>query len=96
MEIIFSEKADQDPIRIYSYLADRSPSAADNLVRRIDRKLKNLSGFPFIGREWRNLGRGIRSLVVGNYLIFYRVQSSHIAIARIIDGRMDIDEEFGR
>jgi toxin ParE1/3/4 len=66
MEIIFSDKADQNLIRIYSYLADRSPRAADNLVRSIDRKLKNLSAFPFIGRERKNLGQGIRSLVVGN------------------------------
>ena len=96
MEIIFSEKADQDLIRIYSYLADRDLRAAENVVRSIDRKLKNLAAFPFIGRERPHLAHGIRSLVVGNYLIFYRVQSSRISVARIIDGRMDIDEEFQR
>jgi toxin ParE1/3/4 len=96
MEIILSEKADQDLIRIYSYLAERDAKAAENLVRDIDRKLKNLASFPFIGRKRSHLGRGIRSVVVSNYLIFYMVQSSHIGIVRIIDGRMDIDEEFPR
>jgi toxin ParE1/3/4 len=70
MQIIFSDRADQDLIRIYSFLAHHSPSAADNLVRSIDRKLRNLSAFPFIGRERSNLGQGIRSLIVGNHLIF--------------------------
>jgi toxin ParE1/3/4 len=55
-----------------------------------------LSAFPFIGRSRPKLGQGIRSLIVGNHLIFYRVQSDSIVIVRIIDGRMDIDEEFGR
>jgi toxin ParE1/3/4 len=96
MEIVFTDKADQDLIRIYSYLTDRNPKAADNLVRGIDRKLKNLSAFPFIGRARPKLGEDIRSLVVGNHLIFYRVYSDCIAIVRIIDGRMDIDEEFRR
>jgi toxin ParE1/3/4 len=96
MEIIFSDRADQDLVRIYSYLADRDLRAARSLIQSIDRKLRNLAAFPFIGRERPHLARGIRSLVVGNYLIFYRVQSSHIGIARIIDGRMDIDKEFPR
>jgi toxin ParE1/3/4 len=96
MEIVFSDKADQDLIRVHSYLTDRNPKAGDNLVRGIDRKLKNLSAFPFIGRARPKLGQGIRSLVVGNHLIFYRVYTDYIAVVRIIDGRMDIDEEFRR
>jgi len=96
MQVVLSDKADGDLIGIYSYIAERSPKAADDLLRNIDRKLRNLSAFPFIGRERSNLSPGLRSLVAGNYLIFYTISRDHIVVMRVIDGRMDIDEEFRR
>jgi len=35
-------------------------------------------------------------LLSGNYLIFYLVEAEQITIVRVIDSRMDIDEEFRR
>jgi toxin ParE1/3/4 len=55
-----------------------------------------LSLFPFIGTKRPHLGPGIRGLVSGNYVIFYLVEREDITVVRIIDGRMDIDEEFHR
>jgi len=34
--------------------------------------------------------------VVGLYLIFYIIESDQITIVRVIDGRMDVDEELHR
>jgi plasmid stabilization system protein ParE len=39
---------------------------------------------------------GLRSVVVGTHLIFYTVGPERINIVRVIDGRMDVDEEFQR
>jgi plasmid stabilization system protein ParE len=39
---------------------------------------------------------GLRSVVVGMHLIFYIVGQDSITIVRVIDGRMDVDEEFRR
>ena len=38
----------------------------------------------------------MRSILVGTYVIFYLVERDRIVVVRVIDGRMDIDEEFKR
>jgi toxin ParE1/3/4 len=96
MRIVLSDKADSDLLRIYRYLSERSPSAAYTFIERIDANLKNLSRFPFIGRERSRLAAGLRGLVVGVHLIFYFVEADRITIVRVIDGRMDVVEEFHR
>jgi plasmid stabilization system protein ParE len=60
------------------------------------RDSNNFPAFPFIGRERSSLAPGLRSIVVGNHLIFYVVEADQIIIVRVIDSRMDIDEEFRR
>jgi toxin ParE1/3/4 len=96
MKIVISDKARDDLRRAYGYLAIRNPQAADALMREIDDRFKNLSRFPFIGRERSSLAPGLRSVLVGTQLIFYLVEPDRIVVVRVIDGRMDIDEEFKR
>ena len=96
MKIIISDKAKRDLFRIYSFVEERSPAAAEKVVARIDRKFGQLTRFPFIGRERFSLAPGLRGVVVGTYLILYAVESDDIVVVRVIDGRMDIDEEFRR
>jgi toxin ParE1/3/4 len=96
MKIVWSEKAEKDLLQIYAYPSKRNPRAADALVDDVDAKFKNLSRFPFIGRERSSLALGLRSVLVGTHLIFYLVEHDRIVIVRVIDGRMDIDEEFKR
>jgi len=96
MKIFRSDRAQKDLLRIYGYLADRNLRAADALVEEIDTKFENLYRFPFIGRERSSLAPGLRSVLVGTHLIFYLVERDRIVIVRVIDGRMDIDEEFRR
>ena len=96
MKIVRSDKAHRDLLKIYAYVADRNPQAADNLIRDIEAKFKNLSRFPFIGRERSSLAPGLRSILVGHSLIFYVIEHDRIVVVRLIDGRMDIDEELRR
>ena len=96
MRIVLSDKAKDDLFRIYHYIEERSASAASAFVRRIDANFENLARFPFIGRERSSLAPGLRCLVVGLHLIFYTFDSDEITILRVIDGRMDVDEEFQR
>ena len=96
MRIIVSEKANSDLLRLYLYLAPRNPAAADAVIERIDKRFEQLSRFPFIGRPRPSLAPGLRSLVVGTQLIFYTVETDQITIVRVIDSRMDIDQEFRR
>ena len=96
MKIFKSDKAQNDLLQIYAYLSERNPQAADTLIEEIDVRFKNLCRFPFIGRERSSLAPGLRSILVGTHLIFYVVERDRIVVVRVIDGRMDIDEEFKR
>jgi toxin ParE1/3/4 len=96
MKIVISDKARSDLLEFYAYLAARSPSAARAAVIAINSKFSNITQFPFIGRERPSLGAGLRSVVSGTQVIFYRVDGEQIIIVRVLDGRRDIDEEFRR
>jgi len=95
MKVLLSDKARADLLRIYCYIAEGNPTAAETLVRRIDEKFDQIADLPFIGRE-RSIAPEVRSIIVGNYLIFYTASVDSITVVRVIDGRMDIDEEFRR
>jgi toxin ParE1/3/4 len=96
MKIFISEKAKADLLQTYLYLAERNPAAAESLIQAIDRRFEHLARFPFIGRERESLAAGVRSVIVRRHLIFYTVQAERVTIIRVIDGRMDVDEEFQR
>jgi toxin ParE1/3/4 len=96
MKIFVSEKAKRDLLQVFSYISQRNPGAADSLIQAIDEKLEQLSRFPFIGRARPALAAGLRSVVVRTHLIFYIVERERISVVRVIDGRMDVDEEFKR
>ena len=69
---------------------------AESVVDGINRTFDNLVRFPFIGRDRSSLRPGIRSIVAGVYVIFYRVELERITIMRVLHGRRDIDAEFRR
>ncbi len=96
MQIVISDKARSDLIRIYGYLEERSPNVANAFIHRINTNFDNLARFPFIGRERSALAQGLRCLIVGLYLVFYVIAVDQIIVVRVIDGRMDVDEEFHR
>jgi toxin ParE1/3/4 len=83
-------------LQIFSFIGARNPLAADNFIEAIDDKFEQLSLFPFIGRERTSLAEGLRGIVVRTHLIFYSVERERTIIVRVIDGRMDVDEEFQR
>ena len=96
MRIVLSDKARADLLRIDHFIDARDSKAADAFVQRIDANFGNLAQFPFIGRERSSLAPGLRCLVVGLHLIFYQVDAEQITVIRVIDSRMDVDEEFHR
>jgi len=96
MQVVLSETARTDLLRIYRFIEEHNPVAAEAFARRISQNFANLARFPFIGRERFSLAADLRCLVVGLHLIFYTVAPDLITVVRVIDGRMDVDEEFHR
>jgi toxin ParE1/3/4 len=83
-------RAEEDLISIWLSIAPDNRAAADRLLDRFDMRWELLASQPFSGMARNDLGEGIRRLVVGNYLTFYRVTSTGIDILRVLHGRRDI------
>jgi toxin ParE1/3/4 len=67
-------------------LADRNPQAANRQLQRIDAACDRLVDFPLIGAPGERFGRGFRSWIVGNYVVFYRPSGASIEILRVLHG----------
>ena len=89
-------RARLDLIEVWSYIASDSETAADRLLDRIEGALAILSQNPFAGRARPELATDLRSLPVGNYVLFYRPQPSGIELVRVLSGYRDIGPDDTR
>jgi len=81
-------KADIDAIG--EYIAERNPAAALALINRFSRRWELLVTQPYSGASREDIAAGLRYLVVGQYLTFYRVTGDLVEIARVLHGRRNI------
>lgn len=90
--MVFSESAETDLEGIGDYIALDNPGRALSFVVEIRGRCAQLAKFPnafaLVPRYERH---GIRRMVHGNYLIFYRVGSESIEILRILSGAVDYE-----
>jgi toxin ParE1/3/4 len=81
---------------IWDYMAADNPEAAERCLRQIDAQFHKLAQQPFIGRERKDLGPGLRSFAVGHYVIFYQPIASGegVEIVRVIEGHRNISPDI--
>ena len=92
-EIRLSHRASEDLLDLWLYVAESNPAAADRILDDIERVVGLLAENPQMGRERREVMRGIRSFAAVPWVIFYRIeQSDAILVARVIHGARDLDE----
>ncbi|MGX1101638.1 MULTISPECIES: type II toxin-antitoxin system RelE/ParE family toxin [Bradyrhizobium] len=96
LPIVVSLRARSDILDIHSYLAERSPSAADRMLARLSERFDELSEFPQLGPDRSELGPSLRGLLIEGYIAFYLVETDRIVIVRVLDGRTDIEREFSK
>ena len=72
------------------------PDAADRILDQLEEKFNLIATQPLMGRERSELIGELRSFVFGNYVIFYFPLEDGIDILRVMDGRQDIGQEFGK
>ena len=94
--ILRSKASEEDYREIWRFIAADNPDAADNLLRRFDEKLELYARNPGMGTMRENLGQGLRSFPVGNYLIFYRTAENAIELVRVLHGARDLHSIFRR
>jgi toxin ParE1/3/4 len=92
----YSSDANADIEEIVLYLFDLNPVAAHNFLNALEETCGLLAGHPLLGRLRPELGEGVRSFPVGNYLIFYAAAPHGIGVARVIYGGRDLPNAFGR
>ena len=87
--------ADRDADEIFAYIAGDDTFAAEAQIQRIFAAAKRLADFPESGRARPELGRDARTVVVGHYLLLYRVGPDSVDILRIVHGVRDLAGLFG-
>lgn len=92
--IRFSKRANLDIEDISSYIFELNPVGADRFLDALDNTCELLAEHALLGRERPELGKGIRSFAVGNYLIFYSPAADGIDVVRVIYGGRDLPGAF--
>jgi toxin ParE1/3/4 len=88
--LVRRRSADDDLDDIFSWIAAHDPAAAERHVRRLVASTERLADYPEIGRARPEIGEGARSLVVGQYLVLYRVTAREVEIVRFVHGARDV------
>jgi len=94
--IMYLPVARRDLIDIIEYIQKDNPSAALNLLNKIENTISKLEDFPLMGSVPKDSllqYKGYRVLIIEKYLVFYVVNESdlEIEIRRIIHGKRKYD-----
>jgi toxin ParE1/3/4 len=95
-KIQFTEPAEEDLISALRYISDvlKAPAAAQKLLTEIEEQLKVLENMPFscplVHDEYLAM-KGIRFLIVNNYLLFYILKEEEgiVSVIRCLYARRD-------
>ncbi len=79
-----SARADLD--EIWLHVALDNPAAADRLIDRIVARCQALAAHPRLGPRRPEIAPDARALVVGDYLVLYRVDGSNPVVVRVVHG----------
>lgn len=93
LPIVRNTRTEDDLIAIWLHVARDSEAAADRLLDRIEARWQQLATYPHSGAARDDIAPGIRHLIVGEYLILYRVREDAIEIVRVLHGRRKIDAD---
>jgi len=82
---------------IWNYIDEQgNPDAGSALLKEFDEKLAVLSEHPYVGAARPDLRKRLRSIPVGNYMIFYKPILGGIQLVRVIDCSRDLAKIFKR
>ncbi len=85
-----AQRARQDVLRIWQYIAEDNQQAADRFIDLLIHYFELLGENPHAGRRRDELRRSYRSFPVGDYLILYRIMEPGVCIMHVVHARRDI------
>ena len=92
--ICVSKKALADIRRIWAFVAKDRPASADALIDSFYKRFRLAAMNPAIGKARPDLGKGLRILSVGKYVIGFRRVPQGMQIVRVVHGARDLGPQF--
>lgn len=90
LTLIKAPQAEDDLIDIWLYIAEDQPVNADRFLDRLNDAAHLIAKTPGIGVNRPNLAKDLKSFPVGNYILYYRVQSEVLELVRVLSASRDI------
>ena len=90
LELRFATEADQDFRRLYAFIAELNPGAADRLGIALQDRMELLCASPDIGRPYagsEDIRESVLPFASTAYIIRYQLRSDCLLIVRIWNGR---------
>lgn len=87
-------QAEVDLLEIWSFISRADFETADRYLDWINSNLELLATQPLMGRARDELRPGLRSLPVGNYVVFYTPLEDGVRVERIVRGSRDLGKLF--
>lgn len=94
-ELTVAPQARRDLDEIWDWVSANSVRTADRLQKAILEKFLMLLRQPLLGEACDDISPGLRSFPVSRYVIYYRIVSHGIDVARVVDGARDVSLLFG-
>ena len=92
---IILPSAEVDLDEIWEYIARESPENADRFIDRVYQACQESLAFnPHMGRSREELAPALRSLILDEYVVFYRPAEHGVDVVRVLHGRRDIESLF--
>jgi len=85
-----TRQAEIDLLEIWEYIAQENMKAANKVVRGLDARSHELLDNPKLGPARDDIIKGMRHLVMDNYLILYQIIDDGIEIVRYLHGARDL------
>jgi toxin ParE1/3/4 len=89
-EVVFRRAALRDLERIVHRIAIEDPGAARRFRERILIRIGLLRNLPESANPRPEFGAGIRTVPIGRYIVFVRVEVPKVTVLRIIHGARDL------
>lgn len=88
---LLSNDADADLDGIFDYTeAEHGFNQAVKYLSDLDNLFEQLVKNPNLGKERKEIKKGVYSIVEQEHIIFYEIQEEFILITRVLHGRRDI------
>ena len=93
-KVFRTRQAEEDLLDIWSFIAEDNPVAAESLLREINSVCRKIADLRLARRPREELSPNLRSLPIGNYVIYYRPQETGLVIIRVVHGARDTSRLF--